>query len=62
MMLVPRRSLKILYAPKKIFYSIKLSFRIRFALVLFVVAILYQAHCTGCSGCRDSVVGMVSIR
>ena len=42
MVLVPRRSRKIQYAPKKVFYSIRLGFTIRFALVFFVVAILYQ--------------------
>ena len=42
MMLVPRRRRKIYYAPKTVFHSIQLGFTIRFVLVLFVVAILYQ--------------------
>ena len=41
MMLVPRRRRKIYYAPKTVFHSIQLGFTIRFALVLFVVAIMY---------------------
>ena len=42
MMLFPRRFRKIYYAPKTVFHSIQLGFTIRFALVLLVVAILYQ--------------------
>ena len=71
-MLVARRSRKILYAPKKVFHSIRLGFTIRFALVLFVVAILYQRRwlifwatiaqaARAARAARDSMVGLISI-
>jgi len=58
MVLAPRRSRKIQYAPKKVFHSIRLGFTMWFVSVLFVVASLYQEmadilgnHCTGCLDC-----------
>ena len=69
MMLVSRRSRKIKYSPKKVFHSIQLGFTIRFALLLFVVAILYQKRwlifwaniARNARAARDSMVGLISI-
>ena len=64
---------KDLICPKKVFHSIRLGFTIRFALVLFAVAILYQRRwlifwaaiaqaAWAARAARDwSMVGLISI-